>query len=1003
MSPFTEQNTVEDYIVRRLTEAGWKFIPATELERDTYEEPLLERTLLRAIERINSGLDLEEEEIRKAANELKLAGTGIEGSKRILRYFKEGVPVKIESKREVRYLDLFDYENVNNNEYTVSRQVIYHGREKIRTDVMLYVNGIPLVNIECKNPAALSENWYNAYRQIKDYEKNVPELYKYVQIGVAAEQEARFFPVVPWQDDVRVDEWKENGGDPVDNQIAMLRPDVLLDIIRNFLFVRVERGEATKVIGRYIQYRAANKMVNRVLNKLDGKEDKNKGLIWHWQGSGKTLTMIFAAHKLYFSRRLENPTVFFIVDRIDLEDQLYKEFGALDIVKPGVIGSVDELQDMIRHDGYRGKRGLFITLIHKFRPKELDDIRNKVMQLSEQNETIATRMNVLSFIDESHRTQYGTLAASMKAILRSGFFFALTGTPISKLGRDTYREFSYPPDEPYLDRYFITDSIRDGFTLKIVYQPRLEKDWHLKRELLETFLDTELEDLEDEQREYVEKRINEKLNAITLFLENPNRIKTIAEDIAKHFMENVDGKFKAMVVAGSRKGCELYKRELDKHLPPEYSEVVMSYRPDHEEEKIIRQAVAERLSKYHVKDLGTMHEKAIGQFKEGEHPKILIVTEMLLAGFDAPVLQTMYLDKPLKEHRLLQAIARTNRPYKDLKEAGLIVDYVGILKHIRKALKHYSENEISGVLDEYDSIRGDFELTLNKILALFEGLTKEYGRDVLRQALEIITSDEQTEKDFTESYRRMRRLFELLGPDEIKVERFEEYKWLSSVYTYYMKQVNRQPAMNVNVERYFDKTVRFIHKSTELQSIEDDLPVIQFDERYLDKLEQRIQSKEEKAANILFTLNRLVLVDRHQNPVYESLIERVERLLELWKEKTKDYGRIYSEGIEIIKRINSLSERQRSLGYSDFEYAVLLLLEDRLQDTDGLVESISSLFENVQQYLFPGWNLQTTAKKNVERELRKFVLKLKQQYSLSYEEIDEIHEKIVKSIEHYAV
>ncbi len=1003
MSPFTEQNTVEDHIIRKLTEAGWKFVPAAELERDTYEEPLLERTLMRAIERINTGLDLEEEEIRKAVNELKLTGTGIEGSKKILRFYKEGVPVKIESKREVRYLDLFDYENIKNNECTVSLQVIYHGAEKIRTDIMLYVNGIPLVNIECKNPAALSENWYNAYRQIKDYEKSVPELYKYVQIGIAAENEVRFFPVVPWQDDVRTDEWKENGADPVEAQIAMLHHDVLLDIIRNFLFVRIERGEAVKVIGRYIQYRAANKMVDRVLNHLDGREDKNRGLIWHWQGSGKTLTMIFAAHKLYFDRRLENPTIFFIVDRIDLEDQLYKEFGALDIVKPEVIGEVADLHDSIRHDNYRGKRGLFITLIHKFRPKELDDIRNKVMQLSEQSETISTRKNVISFIDESHRTQYGTLAAGMKAILRTGFFFALTGTPISKSGRDTYKEFSYPPDEPYLDRYFITDSIRDGFTLKIVYQPHLEKEWHLKRELLETFLDTELEDLEDEQRERVEEHINKKLNAITLFLENPNRIKTIAKDIAKHFRENIDGKFKAMVVAGSRKACELYKQELDKHLPPEYSEVVMSYRPAHEEEPVIRKAVAERMAKYHVKDIPSMHEKTVEGFKERNNPRILIVTEMLLAGFDAPVLQTMYLDKPLKEHRLLQAIARTNRPYKDLKEAGLIIDYVGILKHLRKALKHYSEHEISGVLDDYNSIRTDFETTLDELLSLFEGLILEYSRDVLTQTLEIITADDQTEKEFTESYRRMRRLFELLGPDEIKIERFEEYKWLSSVYTYYMKQVNRRPAMDINVERYFDKTVKFIHKSTELQSIEENLPVIQFDTEYLEKLEQRVQSQQEKAANILFTLNRLVLVDRHQNPVYESLIERVERLLEQWKEKAKDYGRIYNQGVEILKRINSLTERQRSLGYSDFEYAVLLILEERLQNTDGLVEDISSLFKNVQQYLFPGWNLQTTAKKNVERELRKFVLRLKQQYSLSYDEIDEIHEKIVKSIEHYAV
>lgn len=225
-----------------------------------------------------------------------------------------------------------------------------------------------------------------------------------------------------------------------------------------------------------MQYRASEEIINRVLNNLEGKEDKDKGLIWHWQGSGKTLTMIFAANKLYHKKKLENPSIFFIVDRIELEEQLYEEFGALDIVQPDIIGSIDDLRKILKHDEGKGKRGILITLIHKFRVEELEALYKELKQQSEHRETILNRRNVIAFIDEGHRSQYGTMAAQMKRILSKAFFFALTGTPISKKGRDTYWEFSYPPGEKYLDRYFITDSQRDGFTVKILYQPKLEKE-----------------------------------------------------------------------------------------------------------------------------------------------------------------------------------------------------------------------------------------------------------------------------------------------------------------------------------------------------------------------------------------------------------------------------------------------------------------------------------------------------------------------------------------------
>ncbi len=1026
MSKFSEKTLIEDYILKRLIEKGWKFVPADNLERDSYKEPLLVPNLSRAIERINKAYSRQHtvgreqpgsqstvyylqstiyslppgvEEINKALNELMLTGSGIEGSKKILNFYKFGIPVKFEKERIVNYIQLFDFNNISNNEFIITRQVNYDGRERIRTDLILYINGIPLVNIECKNPASISESWDNAYKQIKDYEKIVSELYKYVQIGVAAESIAKFFPVVPWQKEVKINEWKFDNQDSIDSVIEMLSQDTLLDIIENFLFFRIEREEATKVVTRYMQYRAANKMVERVLRNLKGEDDKNKGLIWHWQGSGKTLTMIFAANKLYYSHLLENPTVFFIIDRVELEEQLYKEFYSSDIVEPEIIGSVWELKEVLKYDDYRGKRGIFIILIHKFRQEELKELQKEIEQVSELKETIMNRKNVIAFVDEGHRTQYGTLAAQMKAMLKNAFFFALTGTPISKRGRDTYLEFSYPSEEPYLDRYFITDSIKDKFTVKIVYQPRLEKEAHLKKDMLEAFLETELEEIPEEIRDDIEDKVKKRLNAIKLFLENPQRIKVIAEDIAAHFKENIDGKFKAMVVAGSRKACELYKKEFYKHLPEEYVHTIITL--GREEEPILQEAVAEAKAQYGGKDIEDIRKETIEKYKEEEFPKILIVTDMLLTGFDAPILQVMYLDKPLKEHRLLQAVARTNRPYRDLKDAGLVIDYVGMLKEFKKALEMYSEDDIKGALFSYENIRGEFVILIKEIFEILKDVPKNYERETLLKAIEILTSDEEREKDFVEKYKNLRKTFELLGPDEVKLDYFEDYKWLSSIYTYYMKVVIQKPVYGDIIQKYYDKTIRFIHKATEIDTLEKDLPIIAFDSDYLEKLEDKVKDKKEKAANILFALNRLVLVERHRNPIYESLIEKVERLLELWKEKTKDYKKIYLDGANIFQDIITLFERQKALGFSDTEYAILLELEKELDGKGNFTNEVKNLSKQLEKYMFFGWFNQTTIKKEVEREIRKFVRGIKARYNLSFDEMNDLHEKLVESVKNY--
>jgi len=313
----------------------------------------------------------------------------------------------------------------------------------------------------------------------------------------------------------------------------------------------------------------------------------------------------------------------------------------------------------------------------------------------------------------------------------------------------------------------------------------------------------------------------------------------------------------------------------------------------------------------------------------------------------------------------------------------------------------YSESDITGALHSYDSIREEFATLIKEILEIFKEIPRDYEKDTLLKTVEILTTINEKGEEFIEKYRSLRKSFELLGPDEIKLEYFEDYKWLSAIYTYYMKVVIQKPDYDSYVQRYYEKTIKFVHKATEVERLEKELPAIAFDENYLRRLEEKVKDKKEKAANILFALNRFVLVDRHRSPIYESLVERVERLLELWKEKTKDYELLYLEGTRIFNDAISLSERQRALGFSDLDYSILLILEQKLGESDGLVDEVKDISKRLIIYMFSGWINQTTARKEVEREVRKFVRGLKNKHGFSINEMDDLYNKLIESVKNY--
>ena len=292
---------------------------------------------------------------------------------------------------------------------------------------------------------------------------------------------------------------------------------------------------------------------------------------------------------------------------------------------------------------------------------------------------------------------------------------------------------------------------------------------------------------------------------------------------------------------------------------------------------------------------------------------------------------------------------------------------------------------------------------MDQTLTMFEGIPKDQAdRQTMLKAFEVITTDEKNTKKFKDNFRHLRKLFELLGTQEIKLQRLNEYSWLTQVYDYYIHWLRQEQYEDYKyVAKYFPKTLRYVYKTTQISDIEKQYPTIQFNENYLKNLQEKIRSKEEKAANILFTLNRFVIIDKHRNPIYETLTERVERILKLWTEKTKDYEKIYKQAAQIVNEINQLQTRQKQLAFNDLQYAILLTLEQKLPPNKNLTQDVQELTSQLQAQMFKGWQTQQTTRKTIEREVRKYLRKYIKQHVLSLPDLEQLYPKIMESVKTY--
>lgn len=949
---FNEANSVEAFVINILSNSlGWEFIPPTELRRSIADVLLMDE-LMDALKRLNPEIAAQPEladDVIYQLNAILLSVQSdglVRANERFTEWLRGDLTMPFGMNNDHVPVRLIDFDDLTNNRYIVSQQITFKpARVEKRFDIVLYVNGIPLVVGEAKTPTRDAVSWFDGAEQIQRYEESVPSFFVPNLFSFATEGKTYRYGSVrmpldlwgPWRDED--DDRHLDGLEAVQTAVeGMLTPEVLLDILRYFTVFSASKHRKVKIICRYQQYQGANKIVERVRLGLKLNQAL-RGLIWHFQGSGKSLLMVFAAQKLRLDPELRNPTVLVVVDRIDLDTQISSTFNAADIPNTVTTDRRDELQRWLAQD----IRKIIITTIYKF---------------AESGGVLNDRSNIIVLVDEAHRTQEGNLGGQMRDALPNAFLFGLTGTPINKRDRNTFWAFGSEDDEGgYLSRYSFEDSIRDEATLPLHFEARLI-ELRVDRDAIDEAYANITGHLSEEDQANLAKMAGK----LSVLIKTKERVQRIVSDIVHHFRQQIEPNgFKAMVVTFDREACVLYKAEMDKHLLPEASEIIMTVNSGEDEYKQYDRSKTEE-------------EDILDSFRDPAHPlQVLIVTSKLLTGFDAPILQAMYLDKPIKEHNLLQAICRTNRVYprsddRPAKTHGLIVDYIGAFDEVAKSLTIVDE-EIIRVVENLDKLRGQLAPTVAKCLAYFPEVDRTIGGyEGLMAAQECLPNNDIRDR-FAADFSVVSRLWEALSPDPVVIPHREDYRWLSQVY-----QSVKPPSGQGKLlwHALGAKTIELIHENVHVEAVRDDLDTLVMDAQFLEDL---LSGKNPDQAKIL-EFKIIARLQKYKNdPQFIALGYRLEQL----KEK-HERGLIAS--IEFLKTLLDIAKdvvrAEKSVETAVVEreekgIAALTELFDEVRgdETPVMVERIvRDIDEIVRVVRFPGWQQTNAGTREVKRSLR---------------------------------
>ncbi len=971
MPTFNEDNTVEQMTLQVLQNNGWKYVPAEELPRelsDVMVEPMVKAALIRLNPEIAAEPSRADEVIYKLrsliisvqAHDLV---TYNEQFKKLL-FEENSFPFGKDGRMiPIRFFGTLKKEDLALNEYVVTNQWAYSTEEGgKRFDIVLLINGFPVVIGELKTPVRSAVTWVDGASDILNYEKSVPQMFVCNVFNFATEGKSFRYASInsplnlwgPWHTPNHKVE-----GSLADVKISMedmLTPEKVVDIMQFFtLFATDKKYRKYKIVCRYQQYEAANMIIQRVVAGYP-----KKGLIWHFQGSGKSLLMVFAAQKLRMIPELKNPTVVIVDDRIDLETQITSTFNATDIPNLQSATSKEELIKFFKGD----MRKILITTIFKF---------------GEVTEKLNDRDNIILMVDEAHRTQEGNLGEKMRLALPNAFFFGLTGTPINRIDRNTFATFGATEDKTgYMSKYSFSDSVRDKATLPLNFEP-VPIELHVDQKTLDEEFEILTKNLSEEQKAQLSAKIN-----IKAIFYNPDRIKKVCEHLVKHFREKIEPNgYKSQLVCFDRECCIRYKEVLDTLMDPEETTVVIDTHDDKEDRfKAYRRSKDEEA-------------KVLDQFRDPHNPlKIVIVTSKLLTGFDAPILQAMYLDKPMKDHTLLQAICRTNRTYDDGKTHGLIVDYTGIFDNVARALD-FDEKSMMKIITNIQELKKQFPTLLKKCLSYFYGVDRTVeGWEGLMAAQECLPNNKKKD-EFGADYRVLNRVWNALSPDKFLQTYSADYKWLSKVY----ESVKPTDGSGKLIwSTLGPKTIELIHKNVTVGEVHDDEAILSLDaemvEDYIQKtggdprkiskkveisLVARILAHDKETRFVKLGEKLEALRLKHEQGLITS-IEFLKSLLELAKEAAEAEKEIVPEN-EMDKGKAALTELFNSIKNK----ATPVIVERIVKDIDDIVRIVR----------FDGWQDTFAGRQEVKKALRSVVW-------IKYKIKDtEVFEKAYKYIEQY--
>ena len=997
---FNEANTIEEAIRHKLSSlkgVKWDFIHGNDMPRQP-QDVLVESWLKEALCRLNPGIAKDPQKADEVIYKLRgvLLDASHSGLVRANEVFTEWLrgekSMPLGKDGEHITIHLIDYDDHSQNKYVVSQQVPSMGGKNAFFDLVLYVNGIPLVVGEVKTPVRASISWQDGAADFMGGDKHywhnqsaffVPNLLCFATEGKTFSYgaiNAGFKHWMPWYSTSDGDNVPQGMKTVLSSSDRLLQPQTLLELLQSFaLYSTAKLANSSsaikiKLLPRYPQYEAAKQIVERVkFGKI------RKGLIWHFQGSGKSLLMLYAAKMLKADQELKNPTVIVVVDRVDLDSQINTTFDNADVKNVTPVKSCKQLEKELAFDS----RNVLITTVFKFDEIEIDD-KNK--------NGLNSRENIIVLVDEAHRTQEGMLGDKMRWALPNAFFFGLTGTPISKIERNTFRLFGADQDDGrYMNRYSYKQSIRDEATLPVKFEPRLA-ELRVDQEAI----DKEFDELAEENNlnEEEKAQLSQKAGKLAHLLKAPKRMIAIADDIQTHFQTHVEPKgLKAMVVVYDREACVAMYDLLSKRLGEGRCEVIMNISQgtidDEVDEKGQPKKKASDWEKWTKQDFpldkeafkrwqaidasAIVQEQVLDRYRDASDPlSILIVTAKLLTGFDAPICYCMYLDKPIRDHTLLQAMCRTNRLYDDVKKNGLVIDYLGVFENIAKALA-YDPKEIEGVIDQLGKYKDLIPEAVAKCLAFFEGVDRSIGGyEGLIAAQDCLNSNDLRDK-YAAQFNILKKLWEAITPDPCLHPYFKDYKWLAQVYD----SVRPVGGLGSLIwQSLGPETIKLIHQNTDIDQIRTDLDELVMDEDSIFTLTEAEQKKRAKKLEISLMAK---IRQKSNDPRYIDLGERLEKL----REK-------YEAGVlSSINWLKALLDAARETVHLDNDNGSgEKIIEDTKQAltelfrevrNDQTPEIIARVVEDIDKIVkvtrFPGWQHTTAGDREMKQVLRKTLLK----------------------------